>query len=219
MPTTATLYPTASYWHIKGDASWSTARNAVSSDDVFPINPADVGIRSGYNFTRTYLSFNLSAIPGGSTIDSITISLKRLDGLVSSYSPIIAYAGNARVSRAVNEYGLYIDNISGKISLDVITLPDDRNYYTSRGFDLAVYPVSPGDVLSVGIIDPADFNNTDGVTSNFYLFDIDPAGNQPYIEVTYTAGSGYSKPVMGISNFTDLNGISSANIASVMGVI
>lgn len=219
MPTTATLYPTASYWHTKADASWSTARNAVSSDDVFPTNPAYVGIKGVYDFRRTYLSFSLSAIPGGSTIDSITISLKRLDEIASSYSPIIAYAGNARVSRTVDEYGLYIDNITGKISLGVITLPDNKNYYTSREFDLAVYPVSPGGVLSVGIIDPADFNSTDGVTSDFYLFDIDPAGDQPYIEVTYTAGSGYSKPVMGISNFTNLNGIPSANIASVMGVI
>ena len=216
-----TIYPTAAYWHEKLDPVWSSARSALLSDNVQGTNPASTGIKlseSRYLFKRTYLSFDLASIPGGSTITGITMSLKRVDKLVSSYGPILAYSGNSNVTRGFNEYPLYIDNQLEKASLARITLPDDTGYYTSSPFNLETYPVSPGDILAVGIIDPGDYNSTDNSVSDFYQFDINPASNQPYIEVAYDGG-GYNKPVMGISNFTNLNGIPSANIASVMGVI
>lgn len=215
-----TIYPTASYWHEKVDRNWSSARNAPLSDNVNVTDPASTGIKlaeSNYFFRRTYLSFDLASIPGGSTITGITMSLKRVDKLVSSYSPILAYSGSAHVKRSSNEYPLYIDNQSGKTRLSTITLPDDKKYYTSSGFNIKAYPVSPGDIIAVGVIDPDDFNEIDGSVSDFYQFDTDPASDQPYIEVTYNGG-GYANPIMGISNFTELNGVSRGSIINVMGI-
>lgn len=221
MATTTTIYPQAAYWHERTSPTWAEARNSLVSDNVYSTNPASTGIKQDgkYFFRRTYLRFVLSSIPGGATITSITISLRRVDKVVSPYSPFIAYSGSTRIVGRPSEYPLYIDNLAEKGSpLDQIALPDDTRYYTSRGFDLEIYPISPGETLVVGIIDPGDFNNTVESISDFYQFNIDPASNQPYIEVTYDGG-GYNKPVMGISNFTNLNGIPSANIVSVMGVI
>lgn len=220
MATTITINPTISVWHNKVDRSWDAARTSSTSDVASTATPGQVGITfpRDYSFYRLYMSFDLSAVPSGSVLDSIKIYLKRVDSVKTTYSPIIAYAGNANVRRNVAEYSLYIDNTIGGRSVASINLDDNSGYYASDNFDLVVYPVSSGDILAVGVIDSNDFNDVSGGVSDLYLIDTNPAGDQPYIEVTYSAG-GYTKPVMGISNFTGLNGIPSANIASVMGVI
>jgi hypothetical protein len=164
------------------------------------------------------MTFDMSAIPAGNSIDNIKIYLKRVDSVKVTYSPIIAYAGNVEVARDPSQYGLYIGYTIGGIRVSSINIVNDTQYYSSDNFNLELYPVSPGDLLSLGIIDSNDFNNTSGGVSDLYLIDTDPAGSEPYLEVTYSP-SGYTKPVMGISNFTNLNGIPSANIVSVMGVI
>lgn len=220
MATTVNINPTISVWHNKVNRSWNTARSSPTSDLASTATPGQVGITrpTDYYFYRLYMSFDLSSVPPGNVIDSIIIYLKRVDSVKIAYSPIIAYAGNADPRRNVAEYGLYIDNLIDGASLASISLNDESQYYASGNFNLGVYSVSPGDILAVGVIDRDDFNNSSGGVSNLFLIDTDPAGDQPYIEVTYSAG-GYSKPVMGISNFTNLNGIPSANIVSVMGVI
>ena len=221
MATTVTIYPSVSIWHEKADRNWSTARSSASSDIASSSAPSRVGIilSGDYSFYRIYMSFDLSVVPVGSTIDSIRISLKRVDSIKTGYIPIVAYAGNSEVRRVISEYKLYLTSIIGGKRISIVNLTDETRYYTSDPFDIATYRIFPGDTLSIGIIDANDFGNSVNGTSNLYLIDTDPAGNQPYIEVTYTAGGGYNKPVMGISNFTNLNGIPSANIVSVMGVI
>ena len=221
MATTVTIYPTSLYWHTIGPGEWSALRDSIDSDSVNSTNPGSVGIvfDRGYTFYRIYLGFTLSSIPEGSVIDSITISVKRLDEIKFTYSPYIAYSGRIMPTSRMDEYSLYLDNLSRGESLASVTIPDNESYYTSGPFNLATYPVSAGDILAVGIIDPDDFDNNVESFSDRYLFDIDKNLDRPYIEVTYTEGGGYNKPVMGISNFTNLNGIPSANIVSVMGVI
>lgn len=228
MARTVDIYPSITYWYPKVDKDWAIARDAKSSEAVFEQPQSSIGITfDGDNFTffRTYLSFDLSTIPGGSTIDSIILSLQRVDSIRNPYTPNIAYAGNAFLIGDVNEYQLYLDNIDKNNNpLATITITDNSQYYRSDPFDIVSYPVSPGDILTVGIIDDYDFIDNRGSISDRYLIDTDadPLSNQPYLTVEYTSGGGggYTKTVMGVpgANISTVSGVPSANIANIMGV-
>ena len=84
-------------------------------------------------------------------------------------------------------------------------------------FNLVRYPVSPGDTLSIGIVDDYDFNNTVNSFSDLYQIS-NSVGVEPYIEVDYTAGGGgYQNNVMGVSsaNISSVRGVLSANISKI----
>jgi hypothetical protein len=226
MAKTVDIYPSVAYWYPKVDKDWAIARDAKSSEAVFQQPQSQIGIRfDGENFTffRTYLSFDLSDVPGGSTIDSIILSLQRVDEIKNSYTPNIAYAGNAFLIGDINEYQLYLDNTARGRDLAIIDIIDSTGYYQSDPFDIVSYPVSPGDILTVGIVDNYDFINDIGRTSDdIYLIDTDSLSNQPYLTVEYTSGGGggYTKTVMGVpgANISTVSGVPSANIANIMGV-
>ena len=219
MPTTVQIYSGQAYSYNYLNSKWLDAKNAIDADAVDSGSPSGVGILAGYRFFRIYISFDLSTIPAGSIIDSITISLRRSDIIRNVYSPTVTYAGNNLLSRLRGEYSLYLDNIIGTSDLAIIDITDGSGYYTSRSFDLTTYSmITPGSTLTLGIIDSLDFNDSVNSISDTYLIDTDPAGSYPpYIDLTYS-DAGYSNPVMGISNFTDLSGVPSADILSVMGV-
>ncbi len=223
MATTVSIYADPAYSYSYVNTKWLDARNSADASTVSIVSPSSVGIVSGYAFFRTYLSFDLSTeiIPAGSVIDSITISLKRSDRIGGGYIPTIAYAGNSRLTASRGEYSLYLDNIIGISDLATIAIIDSMDYYTSRAFDLATYSmITPGSILTVGIIDTLDFDVSDNSVSNNYLIDTDPLGlYPPYIEVTYSS-AGYPNSIIGISsaNIAGFSGVSSANISNIMGV-
>jgi hypothetical protein len=225
MATTVTLSCTQTQWHEKVDADWSIARGARSSDSVYTFSSSRVGIiKAGYNFYRTYLSFDLSSlsIPGGSIIDEIRLSLKRTDLLGGNYSPIIAYAGKSSMTLSNNEYPLYIDNIIGGSPLSNITIRGAGGIHDSSPFDLNTYPIGINDILTVGIIDALDFDNTIDGFDNIYEIDTDTRSpNLPFLTITYTeGGGGYPNIVMGVpsANISTVMGVPTANISKVMGV-
>ena len=225
MASRVNIYPSVAYWYRKVDKDWAIARDAKSSDAVFSDIQSSIGITfDGDNFTffRTYLSFDLSPVPSESTIDSIILSLQRTDTIENSYTPTIAYAGNTFLIGNVNEYQLYLVNTARGRDLAIIDIINNKGYYQSDPFDITSYPVSPGDILTVGIIDNYDFINDRESTSDRYLIGTDPSSNQPYLTVEYTpgGGGGYTKPVMGVpgANISTVSGVPSANISKVMGV-
>ena len=217
---TVQIYAGKSYWYDKTDAVWSDGRDSNVSDNVYSTSPFGVGVTSdGRNFTffRIYLSFNLSSIPVGSSINNIRLYLKRKDTIKIPYTPIIAYAGSIPVDGLDSEFPLYIVNILRGESLSTITIDDDSQYYSSSLFNLVRYPVSPGDTLSIGIVDDYDFNNTVNSFSDLYQIS-NSVGVEPYIEVDYTAGGGgYQNNVMGVSsaNISSVRGVLSANISKI----
>lgn len=213
MATTVEINPTDAFWYQKSDKFWGDARDSVSSDSVYSTNPGSVGIfldPPNYNFFRIYLSFDLSVIPVGATIETVSISLKRVDSIRGVYSPIIAYGGD-KLDGVISEYSLYLSNIDvDGNALATINIGDDGLYYRSTDFGKA-YPVYPGDNLVVGIIDDLDFNNNVNDYSDIYMIDITTRGSQPYLRVSYTGG---------IVNYpNNVIGVASANISSVRGVL
>jgi hypothetical protein len=222
MATTVDINPFRKFWYQTSGKFWDLNRDNILSDSFSPTNPGRVGIvysAPDFIFFRLYLSFDLSIVPVGSTIDSITISLKRTDTIRAVYSPIITYAGNKSLDGDTNEYPLYIDNLNlDGDSLATIDIEDDANYYTSTNF--TKYLISPGDILTLGIIDNYDFSNSVNSYSDVYLIDL--TTNPPILTVTYTegGGGGYTKTVMGVpgANISTVSGVPSANIANIMGV-
>ena len=214
MPTTVNINPIGKFWYQASSKFWEDLRNAVSSDGVSNTNPGRVGIAfdsPDYIFFRIYLKFDLSVIPEGASIQSITISLKRVDSLRSTYSPIIAYAGD-KLNGVLSEYNSYLANINGDgDSLATIDIDDDTQYYKSSEFNNK-YTILPGDTLVVGIIDSLDFNNNIDDYSDTYLIDISDREDQPFLTVIYTGGGGGGYP-------NNVIGVSSANISSVRGVL
>ena len=222
MATTVDINPFRKFWYQTSGKGCSLNRDNTFSDSFSSINPGSVGIvysAPNFNFYRLYLSFDLSEIPVGATIDTITISLKRLDTIRAIYSPIITYAGNQLLDGNKNEYPLYIDNLNlDGDSLATIDIDNNAKYYTSTNF--TKYLISPGDILTLGVIDDYDFNNSINSYSNIYTIDL--ITNRPILTVTYTegGGGGYTKPVMGVpgANISTVSGVPSANIANIMGV-
>ncbi len=214
------IYAGKSYWYDKLDPVWSDARDFNRSDNVYSTSPFGVGITydgRDYIFFRIYLSFNLGVIPNGSTINDIRLYLKREDSIKQPYSPEIAYAGSIPVDGLDSEFPLYISNTLRGESLASITINDDSQYYSSGLFNLLTYPVSPGDSLSIGIIDTYDFNNTVNSFSDLYQIS-NSSGYEPYIEVNYSAGGGgYPNNVIGVSsaNISSVHGVLSANISKI----
>lgn len=214
MATTIIINPTESYWYQASSKFWNDIRNAASSDSFSATNPGRVGIyfdSPNFIFLRIYLSFDLSVIPVGATIESISIYLKRVDGIRNTYSPIITYGGD-KLDGILSDYSLYLNNINvdGE-SLATITIDDNAGYYGSSEFNVKGYSISPGDTLVVGIIDELDFNNNTEDYSDAYLIDINSRDSRPYLRVSYTGG---------IVNYpNNVIGVSSANIGSVRGVL
>ena len=215
MATTVTINPIGKFWYQASSKFWEDLRNAVSSDGISNTNPGRVGIAfdsPNYIFLRIYLKFDLSVIPEDASIQSITISLKRVDSLRSIYSPIIAYAGD-KLNGNLSEYNSYLVNINGDgESLATIDIDDNTQYYKSSEFNDKGYTILPGDTLVVGIIDGLDFNNNIDDYSDTYLIDISDREDQPFLTVIYTGGGGGGYP-------NNVIGVSSANISSVRGVL
>ena len=218
MSTIVNINPFRKFWYQTSGKFWGLNRDNTFSDSFSSINPGRVGIvysAPDFNFYRLYLSFDLSEIPVGATIDTITISLKRLDTIRAVYSPIIAYAGNKSLDGDTNEYPLYIDNLNlDGDSLATIDIEDNANYYTSTNF--TKYLISPGDILTLGIIDNYDFSNSINSYSDVYLIDL--TTNRPILTVTYTGGIvNYPNNVMGVSsaNISSVRGVLSANISKI----
>jgi hypothetical protein len=226
MTTTVDLPYTRAQWHEKIDSDWSTARNNTSSDSVTNTTPARIGITKvgGYTFYRLYLSFDLSIleIPEGSTIDEIILSLQRTDRIRGQYDPTIAYAGNEIITIIDKNYPLYINNTTGGIPLSTISLKDATRYWQSLSFDLNTYPVNINDILTIGVIDTYDFDDSIDAFSNIYEIDLDVDSNPPYLTITYTegGGGGYPNTVIGVpsANISTVMGVPTANISKVMGV-
>jgi hypothetical protein len=212
MSTIVNINPFREFWYQTSDKFWDLSRDNTLSDSFSLTNPGRVGIvysAPDFIFFRLYLSFDLSVVPVGSTIDSITISLKRTDTIRAVYSPIITYAGNQSLDGDTKEYPLYIDNLNlDGDSLATIDIEDNASYYTSTNF--TKYLISPGDILTLGVIDDYDFNNSFNSYSDVYLIDL--AANRPILTVTYTGGGGGGYP-------NNVMGVSSANISSVRGVL
>jgi len=213
------INPFRRFWYQTTSRLWDLSRDNTLSDSFSLTNPGRVGIvysASDFNFYRLYLSFDLSEIPVEATIDVITISLKRLDVIRDIYSPIIAYAGNQPLDGDTKEYPLYIDNLNlDKDSLATIDIDDNSKYYTSTNFTR--YVISPGDILTLGIIDNYDFSNSVNSYSDVYFIDL--VTNPPILTVTYTGGGGggYPNNVMGVSsaNISSVRGVLSANISKI----
>jgi hypothetical protein len=226
MATTVDLPYTRAQWHEKTDLDWSTARNSIDSDSVTNTTPARIGIAKveGYIFYRLYLSFDLSIleIPEGSTINEIILSLQRTDRIRGQYDPIIAYAGDEIITRIDKNYPLYINNTTGGIPLSKINLKDDTRYWQSLKFNLNTYPVNINDILTIGIVDTYDFDDSIDAFSDAYEIDLDVESSPPYLTITYTegGGGGYPNTVMGIpsANISTVMGVPTANISKVMGV-
>ena len=218
MATTVDINPFRKFWYQTSGKYWDLNRDNILSDSFSSSNPGRVGIvysAPDFIFFRLYLSFDLSEIPVGATIDTITISLKRLDTIRAVYSPIITYAGNQSLDGDTNEYPLYIDNLNlDGDSLATIDIEDNANYYTSTNF--TKYLISPGDILTLGIIDNYDFSNSINSYSDVYLIDL--TTNRPILTVTYTGGIvNYPNNVMGVSsaNISSVRGVLSANISKI----
>lgn len=221
MSTTVNINPISTFWYQASNKFWEDVRNADSSDDVSNVNPGRVGIvldSPNYIFLRIYLKFDLSVIPEGASIESITLSLKRVDSLRSKYSPIIAYAGN-KLNGVLSEYKSYLTNINGAgDSLATIDIDDDTQYYRSSEFGKG-YTILPGDTLVIGIIDSLDFNNSIDSYSDAYLIDIFNKDSEPILSVIYTGGGGggYPNNVIGVTstNISSVRGVLSANISKI----
>ena len=221
MATTVDINPFRKFWYQTSGKYWDLNRDNILSDSFSSSNPGRVGIvysAPDFIFFRLYLSFDLSEIPVGATIDTITISLKRLDTIRAVYSPIITYAGNQSLDGDTNEYPLYIDNLNlDGDSLATIDIEDNAIYYTSTNF--TKYLISPGDILTLGIIDNYDFSNSINSYSDVYLIDL--TTNRPILTVTYTGGIvNYPNNVMGVSsaNISSVRGVLSANISKINGI-
>ena len=218
MSTIVNINPVRKFWYQTSGKYWDLNRDNILSDSFSSSNPGRVGIvysAPDFIFFRLYLSFDLSEIPVGATIDTITISLKRLDTIRAVYSPIITYAGNQSLDGDTNEYPLYIDNLNlDGDSLATIDIEDNAIYYTSTNF--TKYLISPGDILTLGIIDNYDFSNSINSYSDVYLIDL--TTNRPILTVTYTGGIvNYPNNVMGVSsaNISSVRGVLSANISKI----
>ena len=218
MSTIVNINPVRKFWYQTSGKYWDLNRDNILSDSFSSSNPGRVGIvysAPDFIFFRLYLSFDLSEIPVGATIDTITISLKRLDTIRAVYSPIITYAGNQSLDGDTNEYPLYIDNLNlDGDSLATIDIEDNAIYYTSKNF--TKYLISPGDILTLGIIDNYDFSNSINSYSDVYLIDL--TTNRPILTVTYTGGIvNYPNNVMGVSsaNISSVRGVLSANISKI----
>jgi hypothetical protein len=222
MAETVNLYPSKIAWLPLANEDWQIARDASDSEQVLVNTPSSrVGIIEGYTFFRTYLSFDISKVkfPEGSTINSITLSLKRVDSVKSSYTPYIAYAGKNTLPETTSDYSLYLNNITRDKELSLISLPDIESIYESDPFDLKTYPVGAKSILTIGIIDEYDFTNLNKSFSDVYEIDTDPASpDRPYLTIAYsTGGGGYPNTIMGVT-VTSVMGIPAGNIANIMGV-
>jgi hypothetical protein len=201
--------------YLISNPSFSEARNSPKSDSVFLERPdLRPSVLDSFDFTRTYATFDCSSIRG------LTITGMWLNVYCDYHIPgsliYIFYCGSSTLTGDNFEYPLYLTQGSNRWNAPVEPTDAAYNqiYLDSRLFP---YPtLDRNSNINIGLIAANDYLN-DGKANNQIIYQSSTGINPPYLEIQYSGG-GYANPVMGVSNFTDLSGVPSANILSVMGV-
>jgi hypothetical protein len=207
------IYPDYSAYYEKTSRTFSSTRDAESSDIVYDKDTylissvADLG-GGDYQFNRTYLVFDVSVSKQPFTALYLNIYP---DSSTTSKSIIITYGGYDGLSQDNTDYPNYIINneIDWAGKADILTEKYNEFYlrpniaaYDNRGF------------LVIGIIDNNDFNNFYGSNS---LLNIDSGSgtNPPYLR--YTTQAGYQNSILGLSSssVSNLNGLPLSSISKV----
>ncbi len=216
MPST-NIQPSFDAYYSAVNADFSVARNSPRSDTVTPVREdlrSSVLISGGYELVRTYATFDCYSIREF-TITGMWLNIY-CDSHIAGSLIYIFYCGNATLTGDVFEYPLYLTQ-----GLNVWNDPIEptNKAYNRIYLDANLFPypaLGRNNKINIGLIDDNDYLNT-GKAGSEIVYQSSRGLNPPYLEIQYSGG-GYANPVMGIPNFTDLSGVPSADILSVMGV-
>lgn len=231
---TATLYDddTSRGQYLRyTDVSYLTVRSAASAE-LKSSTSIVLGqfINGSYQVYRIYSNFDLSGIPGGSTVTSATID----------------YYGSNNQSVVDFDYGIYDSGQPGTIvNSDYSSFPgwqSGSQTYTptawSNKINTSAYALGYGNVLTfnatgktaietniggefqVLVLSDEDINYSTPSNKEYVLFHGSGDASKAKLIVDYDIPSGYTHKVMGVAaaNMAKVDGVAKANIAKVLGV-
>jgi hypothetical protein len=217
MPTLNKCYPTYDATHELRNNDFEIGRSATTSDSVDDLSDVlTISLQPTYTHIRAFLEFDISGIPIGSTINSITIDINILLEDKDHVFYIVPLTNDLQYSS--NDYSSYditlqINHaIFTPISRGILTIPLN-NYYPTPGVST---------LFSIGILTESDYLGGDNTESSFLRIssseDLDER-SRPTLNILYDppAASGYPHSISGVApnSISSLSGILTANISSV----
>lgn len=224
MPGPITVYAdTVNHYQAGGvGLTWSQLRDGGSAVVTgVSINPTTArhfivpdGL-GGYNFMRTYIQFDLSAITD--PINSIELYVNGVSGYTPGNTTYVGYAGNKNpLDNNSGDYGLYLveTNAIGGNELSTIVIQPET--FTSCLLDITTYPPrDPLDYYKIALVSEPDFLNTiDGTSGETRINN--NSGKIPYLIIN----GGYPNDVNGVTgtSIIEVSGVLATNIVSIAGV-
>ena len=220
----------STYDDVRENSSFvQSTTNSPTSDDANAIlyNKVSAG-RGGsqWSFNRTYAHFDLSSIPGGSTINSVTLGVSSSgadfdDGVYVLKST--AFGGNGGSDLASSDYYSSIDYTTQYIT-KITTWPGSGGNAEYTLNSTAVSDVSSNSRLIIAFVDGYDFDDTDTgflVAASRGGFEFSEGASVMNLTVDYTpASSGDIDQASGVSfsNISHINNVTKANIAEIDGI-
>lgn len=180
---------------LSGQAVWATARNtppslvAVYTDAGYNSIATRV-FSANYYVTRSFLYFDLSALPGGATVTSAIVTVR---GYTSANSQVCIQQGT---QTGTDKTGLVIGDWNAFTGtpfsiINWITGSDPRNNFTLDAAGIAYIESVAGSTAKFCLreydsdySDVAPLNNTDNVNSMYFSASIE--ANWAYITIGYT---------------------------------
>jgi len=179
---------------LSGQAVWATARNtppslvAVYTDPAYNSIAARV-FSANYYVTRTFLYFDLSALPGGATVTSAIVSIRSYTA--NSQVCILqgTQTGTDKTGLVTGDWNAFTGTPFSVVNW--ITGSDPRNALTLNAAGLSYIESVAGSTAKFCLreydsdyLDVAPLNNTDNVNNMYFSASIE--GNWPYITIGYT---------------------------------
>jgi hypothetical protein len=217
MPNLNKCYPTYDATHELSISDFDSGRLAATSDSVDDLSDVlTISLQPSYIHKRAFLEFDISGIPIGSKINSITIDINILVEDQSHVFYIVPLTRDLIYSS--DDYSSY--DIKLQIKHASFT-PTSRGILT---IPLSDYYPTPGvsTLFSIGILTESDYLGGDPKSSLLRISsseDLDER-NIPTLNILYDPPAvGYPHSISGVSpnSISSLSGILTANISSVGG--
>lgn len=200
----------------EGSSFVQSTTNSPTSDDTFAIlyNKQSAGRgASQWNFNRTYAYFDLSSIPGGSTINSVTLGVSSSgadfdDGVYILKST--AFGGDGGSNLASSDYYSGIDYTT-QYATKVTTWPGSGGDAEYTLNSTAVSDVSNNSELTIAFVDDYDFDDTDTgflVDASRAGFKFSEGASVMNITVDYTPAA--------TDNISEISGVAFSSISKIL---
>ena len=226
------LTPGVSWADTRGDATTNgSSYNASSGTLVDGVHNGKFqgrGTANAYICDRSFFAFDLSGESGTIASADLKIKTDNLGDTGTNQSTVYAVASTA-LANGVADYGNVFSGAGGTTltSYGSTAISTTEQYHTwtinSDGISAINDAIGSG-ILTIGLMDYYDYNNSDPGTGNetkikiFYANTLG-TGSDPKLELTLaTAGFGHKTIGVASANIGKVKGVATANIGKVIGV-